>query len=162
MHFHLSRTTCGSPQKRPFTGHTFFTCISSAVSSQATTRNAALTVLHAHDLAEDLLIEGPRGDCTNERDREGEAVLGLSHLVLTLLHRSIDVKYHFVSIVVVVDSVSMVVISEGVRCINGEGGCGGGGGGSGGGRRLCSGNGDILLGGLPLCWNRFTVVGMVA
>ena len=95
-----------------------------------------------------------------ERDREGEAVLGLSHLVLTLLHRSIDVKYHFVSIVVVVDSVSMVVIREGVRCIDGEGGCGGGG--SGGGRRLRSGSGDILLGGLPLCWNRLTVVGMVA
>ena len=123
-------------------------------------RVVPLTVLHAHDLAEDLLIEGPRGDCTNEQDREGEAVLGLSHLVLTLLHRSIDVKYHFVSIVVVVDSVSVVVIREGVRCIDGEGGCGGGG--SGGGRRLRSGSGDILLGGLPLCWNRLTVVGMVA
>ncbi len=60
---------------------------------------------------------------------------------------------------VVVDSVSIVVIREGVHCsIDGEGGCGGGGGrggggGGGGGRRLRSGSGDILLGGL-LCWNR--------
>jgi hypothetical protein len=85
--------------------------------------------------------------------RDQEAVLiGHSHLVLTLLHRSIDTKYH---VGVVVDCVSVVVICEGVHCIDGEGGGGGGGGGggSGGGRRLCSGSGDILLG-VFLCWNR--------
>ena len=38
MHFHLSCTTCGSPQKRPFNGRTFFCCISSAMSSQAMTQ----------------------------------------------------------------------------------------------------------------------------
>jgi len=38
VHFQLSCTTCGSPQKRPFNGRTFFCCISSPVSSQATTR----------------------------------------------------------------------------------------------------------------------------
>ena len=108
---------------------------------------AALAVLCAHDLAEDRLIKGPRGDCTNEQHQE--AVLGHLHLVLTLLHRSIDAKYH---LGVVVDSVSLVVICEGVSCIDGEGGCGGDSGGDRW-RRLCSGSGDILLGGL-LCWNR--------
>jgi len=63
------------------------------------------------------------------------------------LHHSIDAKYH---VDIVVNSVSVVVIREGVRCIDEEEGRGGGGG---GGRRLRSSSGDILLGGL-LCWNR--------
>ena len=49
-------------------------------------------------------------------------------------HCSVDVKYY---VGVVVDSVSVVMGREGVRCINGGGG---------GGRRLRSGSGDILLG----------------
>ena len=42
VHFHLCRTTCSLPQKRPFTGRTFFACISSALSSQATRRELLL------------------------------------------------------------------------------------------------------------------------
>ena len=77
--------------------------------------------------------------------RDQEAILvGHSHLVLTLLHRSIDAKYH---VGVVVDSSGIVLGREGVRCIDGEGGRGGCGGG-GRGRRLRSGSGAILLGGL--------------
>jgi hypothetical protein len=105
---------------------------------------AALAVLRAHNLADDLLIEGYRGDCTNEQDQE--AVLGHTHLVLTLLHHSVDVKYY---IVVVIGSFGVVMGREGVFCIDGEGGRGGGGGGGDGeGRRLCRGSDHILLGGL--------------
>jgi hypothetical protein len=101
--------------------------------------------LRAHDLPEDLLIEGKRGDSTKERDRE--AVLGHTYLVLTFLHRSVDAKYY---VGVVVGSYGVVMGREGVFCIDGEGGRGGGGGGggSGGGRRLRRGSGHILLGGL--------------
>ncbi len=112
--------------------------------------SAALRVLRAHDLAEDFLIKGTRADCTKEQDRE--AVLGHSHLVLTVLHHSIDAKYHGG---VVADSIGVVDMQEGVVCIDGEGGRGGGsdGGGSGGGRRHRSGSSALLLGGL-LCWKR--------
>ena len=42
VHFHLSHTsTSGSPQRRPFSERNFFACISSTVSSQATTRRAS-------------------------------------------------------------------------------------------------------------------------
>jgi hypothetical protein len=61
------------------------------------------------------------------------------------LHRSVDAKYY---VGVVVDTDGIVVIREGVFCIDGEGGCGGCGGGSGGGRRLRRGSGHILFGGL--------------
>ena len=50
-------------------------------------------------------------------------------------HCSVDVKYY---VGVVVDSVSIVMGREGVRCVNGGGG---------GGRRLRSSSRDILLGG---------------
>jgi hypothetical protein len=69
------------------------------------------------------------------------------------LHRSFDAKYYVGVVVgsvsVVVGSVGVVMGREGVFCIDGEGGRGGCGG---GGRRLPSGSGDILLGGL--CWKR--------
>jgi hypothetical protein len=90
----------------------------------------------------DPFVKGHRGDCTNEQDRE--AVLGHTHLVLTLLHRSVDSKYY---VGVVVGSFGVVMGREGVFCIDGEGGRGGGGG-DGRGRRLCRGSGHILLGGL--------------
>jgi hypothetical protein len=112
---------------------------------------AALAVLRANYLPEDPLIEGMTGDSTNKQDRE--AVLGHFHLVLTLLHRSVDAKYYVGVVVgsvgVVLGSVGVVMGREGVFCIDGEGACGGYGG---GGRRLRSGSGDILLGGL--CWKR--------
>ena len=108
---------------------------------------AALVVLQANYLPEDPLIEGTTGDSTNERDRE--AVLGHSHLVLTLLHRSVDAKYYVGVVVgsvgVVIGSVGVVMGREGVFCIDGEGGRGGCGG---GGRRLRSGSGNNLLVGL--------------
>jgi hypothetical protein len=112
--------------------HTSFTCNNA---------RAALVVLSAHNLVEDPLIEGHRGDCTNEQDRE--AVLGHTHLVLTLLHRSVDAKYY---VGVVIGSFGVAMGREGVFCIDGEGGRGGGG--DGGGRRLCRGSGHILLDGL--------------
>ena len=62
---------------------------------------------------EDLLVEGPRSDCMPERDQE--AVLGHSHLVLTLLHLSVDAKYY---VGVVVDSVGIVGDREGVFCLD--------------------------------------------
>jgi hypothetical protein len=102
---------------------------------------AALAVFPPHDFPDDLLVEGTRGDHTNQRDQE--AVLGHSHLVHTLIHCSIDAKY---PVGIVIDSVGVVVICEGVPCIDGEGGRGSGG--SGGGRRLRIGSGAILLGGL--------------
>ncbi len=46
---------------------------------------AALSVLHAHDLAEDLLVKSHV-----EQDRE--AVLGHSHLILVRLHRSVKTR----------------------------------------------------------------------
>jgi len=113
----------------------------------------SVAVLHAHYLAEDLLAKGPRADCTSERHRE--AVLGHSHLILTLFHRSVDAKYY---VGIVVDSVGVVMGREGAVCFNGEGLRGGGGGGEG--RRLRSGSGGILLGGLV--GRGFTLGGMVA
>jgi hypothetical protein len=107
---------------------------------------AALVVFPPHDFPEDLLIEGTRGDSTNERDQE--AVLGHSYLVLTHLHRSVDAKY---CVGVVIGSDDVVAIREGVVCVDGEGGRGGCGGGSVG-RRLHSSSGGILLGGLR--WRR--------
>ena len=79
--------------------------------------SAALTVLCAHDLAEDLLIEGPRAVCTKERERAAITIIGQSHPVLTFLHHSVDVKCH---ISVVVDSVGVVGDREGVFCLDGE------------------------------------------
>ena len=46
---------------------------------------AALSALHAHDLAEDLLVKSHV-----EQDRE--AVLGHSHLILVRLHRSVKTQ----------------------------------------------------------------------
>ncbi len=65
------------------------------------------------DLVEDLLVEGPRADCKSKQDQE--AVLRHSHLVLTLLHLSVDAKYY---VGVVVDSVGVVGDREGVFCLH--------------------------------------------
>ena len=92
----------------------------------------------------------------NEQDQE--AVLGHSHLVLALLHCSVDAKNY---VNVVVDSVGVVMGREGVFCIDRKGGCcGGGSGGCGWGERHRSGSGALLLGGL--LWKRLFVGGMVA
>ena len=60
--------------------------------------SAALAVILTHDFPEDLLVTRTRADCTKKQDQE--AVLGHSHLALTLLHCSIEAKYQ-VGVVVV-------------------------------------------------------------